>query len=191
MIIFLALRGMVKIQCHEAMNVLGLVTVIEKGHGNCCLPSPLLGTLENDPRFTPFQNFLRKVQSWFLRIYFTLYHWYVKNPRLFVYTLISLIYFHTSFLLPPMKGRCSKCLMHVLCLYLFLQNVVYSCVLCMYFEFMAMQLDYMPFLILFLFHSALCFLRCLHVPVYTPSPWLSLLTPWGIPTLYPSTLSVT
>lgn len=31
-ITFLALKGMAKIQCHEAVSVPGLVTVTEKGH---------------------------------------------------------------------------------------------------------------------------------------------------------------
>lgn len=158
--------------------------------GDCCREGPwqLLASSSSPghswqwPRFTPSQSFLRKVQSCF-----TLYHWFMKT-LLFVYTLISLIYFQTLFLLPPVKGNHSKCWMSVLCLYLFLQDVVYYC-LCRYFEFTSMQLDYISFL--FLFRSALCFLRCLHVPVCTSSTWLSLLTPWGTPTLYPSTLPVT
>lgn len=92
------------------MNVSVLVTVTEKVHGNCWLPSPLLGPLNNDPRFNPFQNFLRKVQSFFLRTHFTLHTMLsLVHESLACSFLISLIYI----LLPPMKGRCSKCLMHM------------------------------------------------------------------------------
>lgn len=128
MIIFLALRRMVKIQCHEALNVLGWWLLQRRAMaavGFFLLSWALFMT----PHLL-LSSFLRKVQSCLLRTYLSLVH---ENSCLFVDTLISLIYFQTLFLPPPGKGNHSKCLMSVLCLYLFLQDVVYYCVfLCVY-----------------------------------------------------------
>lgn len=162
--------------------------------GDCCRERPwqLLASSSSPghswqwPQIYSFPEFLKKSAV----LLHTL-HWYMKTLLFVFYTLTSLIYFQTLFLPPPVKGNHSKYWMSVLCLYLFLRDVVYYCFLWIYFEFTSMQLNCISFLFLFPSHSALCFLSCLHVPVCTSSTWLSLLTPWGTPTLHPSTLPVT
>lgn len=111
-----------------------------------------------------------------------------KSPfRSFVYTLISLIYFHTSLPPLPMKGKCSKCLMRMCICTCPYKKYITVCVCWIYVNTSGLHISSVSLF----FYSAFCFLRGLHIAMCPPRLWLSLLVPWGAPAVHPSPLSVT
>ena len=178
---FPCLRVIVKIQQHEAMNEPGSVTSTEKWCDNHCLLSPCRAFFTITPDLPP-SEFVKP--STFLLPQDTLCpphfvgncYWSMKAPPVCFLYLYFPHLFSYSTSTSPMRGKHSKCLICVLCLYVSLQSV--PC--CFVYLFLNLhRCNWIISLFLFFFPTQHFVFRCPHVAVCTPRPWLSLLTPQG------------
>ena len=130
---FPCLKVMVRIHWHEAVNEPGSVTNADESHDSYGLPASLTDTLHNDPRFTMSRTAWARCclassghtsHSSFHGMFLSLVH---GSPS----ACLSIPLFPLFILICPKKGKHSKCLMHILCLYVSLQNV-YCCFVCIF-----------------------------------------------------------
>ena len=134
---FPCLKVMVRIHWHEAVNEPDSVTSADESRDSYWLPAPLTDTFHNDPRFTTSRTAWAMCclipQDTLHTPHFMecCYHWSMEAPLLVCLYLYFPYLFSSATPTYPKKGKHSKCLMHVLCLYVSLQNV-YCCFVCIF-----------------------------------------------------------